>query len=107
MKKLLAVAGVLLLCNCSSKTADEANVKEAARAAIIHNLKSPSSVKFHHNEYVKQIDDSTFIYTETIEATNTYGGLIAQNAYTTVKWKGGDASDVDNWNVLDLQFKER
>lgn len=107
MKKLILLLSLLALFGCGSSTPDESTAKEAARAAIIHNLKSPSSANFHHNEVVKKIDDSTFVYSETVEATNSFGGVIAQNAHTTVKWMGGDPSEETNWSLLDIQFTER
>lgn len=107
MKKVLLSISFLALISCGSSIADESNAKEAARAAILNKLTSPSSAKFHHNEVVKKIDDSTFNYTETIESTNSFGGMIAQNAIVKVKWISGDASEVTNWSVLDIQFAER
>lgn len=107
MKKVLLSISFLALISCGSSIADESNAKEAARAAILNKLTSPSSAKFHHNEVVKKIDDSTFNYTETIESTNSFGGMIAQNVNTTVKWKGGDASEATNWVIIDIQFAER
>ena len=107
MKKIVLLFSFLAIIGCGSSTPDVSTAKEAARAAILNKLTSPSSAKFHHNEVVKKIDDSTFNYTETIESTNSFGGMIAQNAIVKVKWISGDASEVTNWSVLDIQFAER
>ena len=92
---------------CGNSTPDESDAKEAARAAVLQNLKSPSGAKFHQNETVKDLGDNTFEYVETVEATNSFGGTIAQNATAKIKWNGGDPSEVQNWSVIDVQFVDR
>jgi len=107
MKKILLLLSFLTIISCGSSTPDESTAKEAARAAVLQNVKSPSSTEFHQNEIVTDLGDNTFEYKETVNATNAYGGSIAQNATVKVKWIGEDPSEVSNWTVLDIQFTER
>ena len=108
MKKLLLFAIMAMgLTSCGSSTPDESDAKEAARSAILQNLKNPIDAKFHHNEIVKALGDNTFEYTETVNATNGFGGSIAQNATVKVKWLKDDPSEVSNWTIIDIQFVDR
>lgn len=107
MKKVFLLFSLLALFSCGSSTPDESDAKEAARAAILQNLKNPSDAKFHHNETVKILGDSTFEYRETINATNSFGGSIKQDAVVKVKFLQDDPSEVTNWSILDVQFLER
>jgi len=107
MKKALLLFGLLAFFGCGNSEPDESDAKEAARAAILQNLKSPSDTKFHHNETVKILGDSTFEYRETINATNSFGGSIKQDAVVKVKFLQDDPSEVTNWSILDIQFLER
>lgn len=107
MKKIIIILTAFSLIGCGSSTPDEATAKEAARAAIIHNLKDPSSAEFHQNEKVKDLGNNTFEYTESVNATNSFGGKIAQDVNVQVKWNGGDPSEVNNWSVVDIHFLER
>ena len=56
---------------------------------------------------VKILGDSTFEYRETINATNSFGGSIKQDAVVKVKFLQDDPSEVTNWSILDVQFLER
>jgi len=97
----------LLLTSCVHSTPNNSDAKEAARAAIIHNLKDPTSAKFYHNETINNIGNNTFVYTETLIATNSFGGSIVQNVTVKVKWKGGNPSKIENWEWSDLQIIPR
>ena len=107
MKKIVLLFSFFAIIGCGSSTPDVATAKEAARAAVLQNLKSPTATEFHQNEVVTDLGDNTFEYKETVNATNSFGGSIAQNAIVKVKWISGDASEVTNWSVLDIQFAER
>lgn len=107
MRKVFLLLSFLAFISCGNSTPDESDAKEAARAAIIQNLKNPSGVTFHHNEIIKDLGDGAFEYVETVNATNSFGGVLAQNVTTKIKWLGGDPSEVQNWSVLDIQFVER
>lgn len=107
MKKVFLLFSLMAIISCGSSTPDESDAKEAARSAILQNLKNPIDMTFHQNEEIKDLGDNTFEYKETINATNSYGGSIAQNAIVKVKWLKGDPSDVTNWTILDIQFTER
>jgi len=105
MKKIfLLLFSLTVLLSCGSSTPNESNAKEAARAAILQNLKNPINAKFHHNEIITALGDNTFEYKETINATNSFGGSIKQNAVVKVKWLKGDASEVSNWSILNIKF---
>lgn len=107
MKKALLLLSILFLIRCGNSTPDESDVKDASRAAILQALKNPTDAEFHHNESVKDLGDGTFEYAESVNATNSFGGKLAQNATVKVKWNGGDPSEVQNWSILDVQFAER
>lgn len=107
MKKILLSFMFVTLISCGNSTPDNSDAKEAARAAIIHNLKDPMSATFHQNEIVTKVSDSVFSYTETVNAKNSFGGSSAQNATVQVKWIGGDPSEVQSWSILDIQLNER
>lgn len=107
MKKTILALIFLSLISCVSTTPDEADAKEAARSAILQNLKNPIDAKFHHNEIVKALGGNTFEYTETVNATNGFGGSIAQNATVKVKWLKDDPSEPSNWSIVDIQFVDR
>ncbi|MFZ4522984.1 MAG: hypothetical protein ACOYNC_14840 [Bacteroidales bacterium] len=105
---LITIISFFLLTSCGGNSApDNSDAKEAARAAIIHSLKDPKSASFHHDEVIKKYGDSTFLYTETVNATNSFGGSIAQIVTIEVKWTGGDPSVVENWTFSKLQFNPR
>lgn len=104
MRKLLLLFSLLVLFNCGSSEPNESNAKEAARAAIIQNLKNPTDVKFHQNETIADLGYNTFEYKETLNATNSFGGSIKQTAVVKVKYLKGDASEVTNWTVVDIRF---
>ena len=106
MKKLLLII-LLALLSCSNSLPDESDAKEAARAAILQNLKSPLDAKFHHNETINKISNNTFEYKETINAKNSFGGSIKQTAIVKVKWLKDDPSEVTNWTVLNIEFINR
>ena len=103
MKKYLSLLSLFTLLSCGNSIPDNSDVKEAARAVIIHNLNDPTSAEFHHNEVIKDIGDSTFIYTETINAKNSFGGSVKQNATVKIKWAGGKPSEIENWRILDIK----
>lgn len=107
MKKTLLLFGLLAFFGCGNSEPDESDAKDAARAAILQNLKNPSDTKFHHNEVIKTLGDSTFEYKETINATNSFGGSIKQDAVVRVKFLQGDPDVETNWTILDIQFLER
>lgn len=107
MKKVFLLFSLLALFGCGSSTPDESDAKEAARAAVIQNLKSPADAKFHQNDVVKELGDNTYEYKETVNATNSFGGSIKQDVTAKVKWIGGDPSEVTSWTILDIQFMDR
>ena len=107
MKRLFILCLLFTLISCGSSTPDDSDVKNASRAVIIRNLKNLNSAKFHHNEVVKKVSDSIFTYLETVNATNTYGGSVAQNAFVKLKWIGGDPSEISSWSVVDISFSNR
>ena len=107
MKNLILLLSFLAFMSCGNSTPDNSDVKDAARAAILHSLKNPTDAKFHHNEVVKDLGDGQFQYTETVNATNSFGGNIAQNVMAKIKWNGGDPSEISNWSIIDMQFVDR
>ncbi len=107
MKKLLLSLIFLALIGCGNSTPDESDAKEAARAAILQNLKNPIDITFHQNEVVTEFADNIFEYKETINATNSFGGSIKQDVTVQVKWLKDDPSEVSNWTVVDIQFADR
>ena len=104
MKKLLLLFICTALLSCGSSEPNEANAKEAARAAILQNLKNPTDVSFHHNEKIHDLGLNTFEYRETINATNSFGGSIKQNAVVKVKWLKDDAREVSNWSIIEFRL---
>lgn len=104
MKKLILLFSLLIVFNCGSSEPNESNAKQAARAAILQNLKQPQDVTFHHNETVLDLGHHTFEYQETINATNSFGGSIKQNAVVKIKWLKDDPSEVSNWSLIDIRF---
>lgn len=104
MKKILLLFSLVVLFSCGSSTPNEADAKEAARAAVLQNLKNPTDVKFHHNETIKNIGNNTFEYRETINATNSFGGSIKQDAILKVKWLKDDPGEVSNWSIISIEF---
>jgi uncharacterized lipoprotein YmbA len=104
MKKLFLVLSLIVLFSCGSSSPNKSNAKQAARAAILQNLKNPINAKFHHNEIITALEDNIFEYKETINATNSFGGSIKQNAIVKVKWLKGNASEVSSWTVLNIRF---
>ena len=107
MKNFLLLCTSTLLISCGNSTPDDSDVKDASRAAIIHDLKDPTSAKFHHNEIVSKLDDSLYSYSETVNAANSFGGSRAQNVIVKVKWAGGDPSEIQNWRLINIQYLER
>lgn len=107
MKKIMwAIVGIIMI-SCGNSTPDESDVKDVARAAILHSLKNPTDAKLHHNEVVKDLGNNQYQYVETVNATNAFGGSIAQNVMVKVKWNGKDPSELENWILLDIQFTDR
>jgi len=104
MNKFILISALFVIFSCGTSMPNESHAKEAARAAIIQNLKNPLDVKFHQNETVESLGDNTFEYTETINATNSFGGSIKQNAVVKVKWLKDDPDEVSNWTVLSIEF---
>jgi len=108
MKKTILLFFIITsMISCSSSVPDESDAKEAARAVVLQNVKNPVDLKFHQNDEVKNLGDNTFEYKETINATNSYGGSIAQNVIVKVKWIKDDPSEVKNWSIIDIQFTDR
>ena len=107
MKKLLLVLVIFFFISCGNSTPDKSDAKEAARAAIIHNLKDTMSDTFHQIEVVTDLGNNTFQYVETVGATNSFGGVITQNAVVKVKWLKDDPSEVSNWSIVNIEFIER
>lgn len=110
MKNFTFITSILLIIitifGCNS-TPNDSNVKDAARAAIIHKLKDPNTAKFHHNEVINDLGNDTFTYTETVNAKNSFGGSVAHIVNVKIKWAGGSPSDIENWRLLDIRFNER
>lgn len=104
MKKIFLLLTLFALISCGHSAPDESDAKEAARAAVLQNLKNPVDMKFHQNDVVKDLGDNTFEYKETINASNSFGGSIKQNVVIKVKWLKDDPSEASNWTVLDLRF---
>lgn len=107
MKKVFLFISFLAIIGCGNSTPDESDAKDVARSVILQNLKNPIDANFHHNEIIKTLGDSTFEYTETINATNSYGGSIKQDAFVKIKFLQDDPSEITNWTILDIQFTER
>lgn len=107
MKKAILLLSFLVLISCGSSTPDESDAKQAARAAVLQNVKNPIDMKFHQNDVVKDLGDNTFEYKETINATNDFGGSIKQDVTVQVKWLKDDPSEPSNWSVIDIQFANR
>ncbi|WP_264522159.1 hypothetical protein [Flavobacterium sp. N1994] len=107
MKKFILLLSLLAIISCTNSSPDDSNVKDVARAVILHNLKSANSTEFHHNETINHLNDNTFEYKETINATNSFGGSLVENATVKIKWTGGDPSKTENWSVVDVNFSER
>lgn len=107
MKKILLIAISLLLFGCTNSKPSDSDVKEAARAAILNNLKDMGSAKFHHNENIQDLGNQVYRYQETVNANNSFGGSIGQNVVVTLKWTGQDPSEVTSYILQDLQFNER
>lgn len=110
MKKLILFTalfiGLLNFTSCADSAPDETDAKEAARSAVLQNLKNPVDMTFHQNETIKNLGDNTFEYKETINATNSFGGSIKQDVTVQVKWLKDDPSEVSNWSIIDIQFDE-
>ena len=106
MKKLILHL-VFVMFSCGHSTPNESDAKEAARAALLQRVKNPMDVTFFQNDKVQAIGDNTFEYTETISATNSFGGTITQNANVKVKWLKDDSSEVTNWTIIDFQLNDR
>ncbi|WP_131387679.1 hypothetical protein [Flavobacterium suncheonense] len=107
MKKVILFLSILVFIGCGNSEPNESNAKEAARAAIIHNLKNINSANFHQNEVIADLGGGVYQYKETVNATNNFGGSIANDVTVKVKYVGGDASEVSSWSILDIQFSER
>lgn len=107
MKKLLFLLGFATVISCGSSTPDDSDIKQAARAAILSNVKDPTSTTFHQNEVVKNLGENVYSYSETINATNGFGGSIAQNIFVKIKWTGTDPSEVSSYQLVDLQYSDR
>lgn len=106
MKKLILLLSFIVI-SCGHSTPNESDAKEAARAALIQQLKNPTGLTFFQNDKVMDIGGNTFVYNETISATNSFGGVITQNAIVKVKWLKDDPSEVSNWTVVDFQLNDR
>jgi hypothetical protein len=107
MKKTFLLFSLLALFSCGSSTPDESDAKEAARAAILERLKNPLDARFHQNETIKDLGKGAYLYTETVNSTNSFGGSISQNVTLEVKWLGEDPSNVENWVVMNIDVTER
>lgn len=107
MKKVLLIFITIAFASCGNSKADSSDAKKAARAAVLQYLKNPVNMEFHQNEIVTDIGDNTFEYKETINGTNSFGGSIKQDAIVKVKWLKDDPSEVTNWSILDIQFKDK
>jgi len=86
---------------------EASDLKEAARAQIIHNLKDPTSPEFFNNGKFTKETDSIYIYTESLKALNGFGLKVPQDAYVKLKWTGSDPDEIDSYILLDLKFKNR
>jgi hypothetical protein len=107
MKKNILLLSFLAIISCGNSTPDESDIKDVARTVILRNLKDLNSVKFHHNEIFNDLGDNIFEYKETVNATNGFGGSIANNVTVKVKWLGGDPSEIESYSLIDIQFVER
>lgn len=107
MKKLILLLSFLAIISCGDSTPNESDAKEAARSAVLQNVKNPTDLTFHQNDVVKDLGANTFEYKETINATNSFGGSIKQDVTVQVKWLKDDPSEASNWTVVDIQFADR
>lgn len=107
MKKLFLLTVFFIAIACGSSTPSDSDVKNAARAAILHNIKDPTSAKFHQNDQVQDLGDNTYSYSESVNATNSFGGSVAQNVFVKLKWTGNDPSEVGSYQLLDLRMENR
>jgi hypothetical protein len=86
---------------------DNSDVKNIARLAILNNVLDVKGSNFHHNEEIVKINDSLYIYTETITTNNQYGAYIANNVRLELKWNGNNPSNNTSWTYSKLQFTPR
>lgn len=107
MRKLILLLSFLAIVSCGNSTPDESDAKEAARSAVLQNLKNPIDMTFHQNDVVKDLGENTFEYKETINASNSFGGSLKQDVTVIVKWLSDDPSEVSNWSIVDIKFVNR
>jgi hypothetical protein len=121
MKKLIFLASIAItITSCSlgpQKFPDfsttEGKNDFAQKASVIsqyfvkQNLKSPSTANFPFNNYSWSDPNETnksIIIKSYVDAQNEFGGLIRNTYVINIKYKGGDWSDTNNWDMIDIKF---
>lgn len=99
----------------STKTESPKSIdkEELARQAFIisqdyvkKNLKAPSTAKFPFLDYTfsDPDPDNTIIIKSYVDAQNSFGAKLRNDYYVKVRYKGGDWADIQNWELIKLEF---
>lgn len=73
---------------------------------VTMRLSDPSSASFiNSTRVVAEIEVNTYSVKAQFDAKNAFGGNIRYTYFAKLSYKGGDAADINNWSLIDLQIK--
>ncbi|KAA2242826.1 hypothetical protein F0L74_09870 [Chitinophaga agrisoli] len=109
MKQILFVLP-LFLASCSIKPKEVSQMSTEAftiaKVFVKAKLATPATADFPHvPDRVDYLGDSLFRIVSYVDAQNRMGATIRTSYGATVHYKGGDWSNVNNWELLNFSSK--
>lgn len=76
-----------------------------SRDFVMQSIRSPSTAKFPKTGYSFSLGEGNVVTIKSyVDAQNSFGSPIRNNFIITIKFKGGEWEDINNWELINLDF---
>lgn len=93
----------------STPADDEMHTKayEIAKDFVEDNLKSPSSASFWRYDFNwSKLGEDEYFISSFVDAENSFGAKLKSKWWCKLKFNGGDWTDKNNWQLIDINISE-
>lgn len=67
-------------------------------------LKAPATAEFPYDNAGGSIEENRYNINAYVDAQNSFGALLRSNYYCKMDYKGGNWSDINNWDLIYLSL---